>query len=329
MGHPLSSQPDHLTALSAGANGYGSRSVQCLKFDGVAQSRLYHGHGDLAVEVVPVPFEELVGLDVHADVEIAGGATSVAAFSLVRDAKPRARIHTGRHFHQDRSRDPLHSRSGAGLAGILDDPSLAPAARASGADAEETLRLHHLPTALAGGTGLLSGPSFPACTSTGLTPNAGRNLDGLLRTEDRRLKGEAHIVEKIGSRLRRVPAPRSPAAEPEEIFEQVAEGGEDIVEAAEAGKTATLEALMTELVVDAPLLWIAKHFVGLGRLLEPLFRLFISWIPVGVMPQRELAVGFLDLVLAGVSTDTEYLIVVPFTHRSSASVRTRSSASSW
>jgi hypothetical protein len=41
-----------------------------------------------------------------------------------------------------------------------------------------------------------------------------------------------------------------------------------------------------------------------------------------------LAVSFLDLVLARVSTDTEYLIVVPFVHRSSALVGSRSSISS-
>ena len=62
------------------------------------------------------------------------------------------------------------------------------------------------------------------------------------------------------------------------------------------------------------LLFVGEHGVRLGRFLEALFGLVVAGIAVGVVLQRELAVGALDLPISGLPLELEDLVVVALAH---------------
>ena len=94
--------------------------------------------------------------------------------------------------------------------------------------------------------------------------------------------------------------------------EAAAEHGlEDIGESAEAGartRATAAQRVGATNVVHLALLGIRERLVGDGQLLESF--LGVGSRVVGVELTRELAVGLLNLVLAGVTGDTENLVVV-------------------
>ena len=104
------------------------------------------------------------------------------------------------------------------------------------------------------------------------------------------------------------------ASEPAEVK---ASAPEEVAEAAKYilhGHTATTEAsascstapytCVTELVIPLAFLWVAQYVVGLGKLLELLLSLFVSWIFIWMVLDGELAVGFLELFIARPLADT-------------------------
>ena len=83
---------------------------------------------------------------------------------------------------------------------------------------------------------------------------------------------------------------------------------------AEASKTAPahLRPVHTELVIARALVGIGEPFICFVDLLEALLRRFIVRMQVGVRFLGQLAVGFLDIFLAGSFTDPQHLIVITF-----------------
>ena len=71
---------------------------------------------------------------------------------------------------------------------------------------------------------------------------------------------------------------------------------------------------MAEAVVAVPLLRVRQNAVRLGRFLEFLFSGVIARIAIGMVLQRQLAVGALDLHLGGGPGDAEDFVVVAFAH---------------
>jgi len=68
---------------------------------------------------------------------------------------------------------------------------------------------------------------------------------------------------------------------------------------------------VSEAVVEAPPLRVGEHLVGLRDLLEALLGLVVVLgIAVGMVPEGELAVSFLDVVLARGAGHAEDLVVV-------------------
>ncbi len=98
-------------------------------------------------------------------------------------------------------------------------------------------------------------------------------------------------------RTRRRPAAAEQVAE-EALAEDIAEGLEDVAHVAEVRRLAALKPRESEAVVLRPLLRVAEHLEGLGRLLELDDRLVVARIAVGVILQRQLAIGLGDLLLA-------------------------------
>ena len=101
--------------------------------------------------------------------------------------------------------------------------------------------------------------------------------------------------------------------------EHLAENVERIVETARRPARAARprplrERRMPVAVVGRAFFRILQHLVGLGDLLEHLLGLLVAGILVGMILDRLLAVGFLDLLLRGVPAHAEQFIIVFLGH---------------
>jgi hypothetical protein len=63
-------------------------------------------------------------------------------------------------------------------------------------------------------------------------------------------------------------------------------------------------------VVALALLRVAEDAVGLGRLLEPVFGVLVPLVAIGVVLERQLPVGGLDLGVGGIPRHPENLVIV-------------------
>ena len=75
------------------------------------------------------------------------------------------------------------------------------------------------------------------------------------------------------------------------------------------------EPLMAVSVVGGALLGIGKDAVGFGRFLKLLFGGMIARIAVGMILQREFAVGALQFLLPRAAGDAEHFVIIAFRHR--------------
>jgi hypothetical protein len=82
---------------------------------------------------------------------------------------------------------------------------------------------------------------------------------------------------------------------------------EDVLRGA---KALTLQGLVAVPVVQALLLLVGEHLVGLVDLLELLLRLGVARVAVGVILEGHLAIGLLDLLGAGAALDAKDFVVV-------------------
>ena len=69
---------------------------------------------------------------------------------------------------------------------------------------------------------------------------------------------------------------------------------------------------MAELIVLRAFLRIREDLICFRNLLERLLGLFVSRVSIGMMLERQLAIGFLYFFLARVSLDAEQFVVIPF-----------------
>ena len=98
--------------------------------DGGAQRRLGDRDRHLDDEVVAAALEEVVGLDAHAHVEVAGRSAAHAGLALALDADLAAVLDARRDLDVVPAGLVLHAGAAAGRARVLDDRALPVAARA-------------------------------------------------------------------------------------------------------------------------------------------------------------------------------------------------------
>ena len=103
------------------------------------------------------------------------------------------------------------------------------------------------------------------------------DVDLLADPERRLLKSDGQVEAQVGSRA----APPLGAAE--KITKDIAERGEDVLEAARAAEAAALQAFATELIVDVPFFRVLEGIVGFGSLLEALLRAGIAGVFIRVV----------------------------------------------
>jgi hypothetical protein len=216
-----------------------------------------------------------------------------------------------RHLHLDGRLLALHARAAAVGALVNDDAAGAAAVVASPRDGEEALGEPDLARAPAGGAGPRSGAGLRAGALAGVASPRARDLDARGGPERRLLEGDLEMVAEIGPARPRARTATTPEHLAEDVAEDVVDGG--------AGGPAEAEALegvlavrVAEAVVAGALLRVGQDRVGLGRLLEALLGVLVPRVLVRVELVRELAVGALQLLLAGLPADPQDFVVVAF-----------------
>ena len=71
---------------------------------------------------------------------------------------------------------------------------------------------------------------------------------------------------------------------------------------------------MAKAVVGGAFLLIAEDFVGFTEFLEFFFGFFVAGILVGMVLERELAIGPLDFLFCSLAPDAQHLVVVALGH---------------
>ena len=101
----------------------------------------------------------------------------------------------------------------------------------------------------------------------------------------------------------------------EEISENVAEVGENVLGAAEASHAAVaLHARVPKAVIAGAFVRIAQYVVSLGGLLESLLSLGVAGVVVRMVFHGHFPVGTLDFVLSGGTADTQNFVIVALHH---------------
>ena len=143
--------------------------------------------------------------------------------------------------------------------------------------------------------------------------------------EEGLLEFEVEILAEIGAALNPAAATATTAehvSESEELAEDVAEILEDRRIETALGRT-TVQPGMPVAVVDGPLVGIRKHGVGFADLFEFLFRVRIVGIAVGMILQRQFAIGALEFRIGDRAGYAQHFVVVAFCVRSQINLSSR------
>ncbi len=200
---------------------------------------------------------------------------------------------------------------------IADYAARALAGWASPRDAEETLLVADLATST---TGAASRGGLALCASRAsariaiLMPAVG---DFSFSAEDGFLKFDSDIFAEISASLGASTASRTSTtaskkiAKTEELAEDIAEIVKDgrVKSGASSGRTYSR---MAKAIVQSAFFGVGEHRVSFARFLEFFFRVGIIWIAVRMKLHRKLAVGALDLLLAGTLLDSQHVVVIAF-----------------
>jgi hypothetical protein len=140
------------------------------------------------------------------------------------------------------------------------------------------------------------------------------NGDLSLFAEDRLLEFQSDVFPQIRTTLRpraSATTPTEEITEAEEIAENLAEvvkdGGIDPRRSSHSSYTGVAEA-----VVGGPLIAIGQDGIGFAALFEPFLCVRVIGIAIRMKLKRQLAVGALDLLVAGSAGNPEDLVVIAF-----------------
>ena len=200
-------------------------------------------------------------------------------------------------------------------AGIGDHAARALARRASTSDAEETLLIPDLSAAVAGTAGGWTFSGGGARTLTILAGLVATDGDFLFHAEESFLKFESQVFAQISPALHSAAAASAAAehiAESEEFAEDVAEVLEHTGIESGALRSCAAESGMAIAVIDGPFFRVGENGVSFADFFEPLLRVRIIGIAVGVVLECKLAVRALEFDLGHRAGNAQNLVVVSF-----------------
>src|SRR3954453_20147358 len=279
-----------------------------------AERSRHHGDRDTAMQVGAIALEELVRRKREEDVEVTVRPAAHAGLTLASEANARAILDTRRHVHRERAlaRDAAGAR--AVRTWIVDHLAAALTGHAGALECEEALLVPHLSGAAAGRTGLGLGAGLRAGAGAHLTGDGRRNahLRGLAAVS--LLERDLHVVAQVGATLAAT-AIAAPAAHPEQVFEDIREGGAEIgAEARALSAPALLEGRMAEAVIRRAFLLILEDVVGLVDLLELRLAILAAWIAVRMPLHRQLAIGGLQFAVARGAGHFQQFVIIGLGH---------------
>ncbi len=260
-----------------------------------------------------VPLEERVWPDLNVDVQVARGPAARTAFALTAQAELHAVIDAAGDFHFQPHGPLLQPRTRTVGTAIANYTAGAVAARTRGLHAEESLRMHDAPAAAAivASERLAArlGPRALARAAADVAPQFERARAALGRFQEIDGDGAAEMSAPLDAG-----AATSLAEEP--VAKQVAECLEDVRNVGKLRSAVARHARVAEAIVAGPLIVVAEHVEGFGGLLEADDGPIVPGIAVGMIGDRGLFVGLLNLVGTGVLGDAQHFVVVPFrSHR--------------
>jgi hypothetical protein len=136
-----------------------------------------------------------------------------------------------------------------------------------------------------------------------------RDLDLLFCPEGCLFEGDHQVIAEILSLACSGPLPAGAAEKlPEDIPKEIFKAGGEVKVTSERASVA--KGAMTELIVLSPLLQVSENLIGFRDLFEFLLGLFVPGVAVGMVFERELAVGLLNLFFARAALDAEHLVII-------------------
>src|SRR5688572_20826334 len=317
VGHTAAAQAEHLPALGAFRHFEQLLALERRYPDVAAQCDSWEVERHFAVEVVAVPPEVRMVLHVDDHIQVARLTARPATFALASEPQTLAGGDAGRHANGELPLLDLPARALARGARLGDDTARSAALAAGARDGEETLLVAQLPATVALRAGRRLRPRCRAAARTGVARLLPRDLDSRLGALGRFVEGNLEVVAQVGAALDTA----APVAAAKDVAkaEDVAEAAEDVLEAGEdvrieAAGRGTAESGVAVTIIEVPFVGVGQDGVGLRRLLEFLLGRVVARIPVGVVLQRELAVGALDLPFAGRPRDPEHVVIIAFAH---------------
>ncbi len=259
--HAEALESEYLLSLSAGRHLHRDFALDGRDLDVSSQAQERKIDLRMNVEVIALPLEYRVLLDVKNDVEIARYRRTRPLGALTPHLQAGARVHSRRNVHLYRLLCPYEPSSLAGLAGVLYYVSFALTLFAGPVDAEKSLGVADLSPAMArrARKGLIT-RLYPGA-STGGTPLLPGYLYLFLDAEDRFFELDLKVVPEVLA-LATPPLLRCP----EEIAEEVAEDIVEVPPETEVDEGALFGRAVT--VKPCPFLRIPEDLVGLVYLLE-------------------------------------------------------------
>jgi hypothetical protein len=267
------------------------------------------------MEVIALARKERMILHVKDNVEVARRPAKLPDFSCSREADAGSVFDSGGNLGIN---GPLSKDSAFALAlgtGIGNHIARALACRAGTSDAEESLLISDLSLAFAGTAGGWTFSGRGTRTLTFLASLMAAYGDFLFHAEESFLKFESQVFAQIGATLNAAASASATAkriAEPEEFAEDVAEILEHTGIESGALRSCAAESGVAIAIVNRSLFGVGQDRVSFADFFEPLLRVRIIRIAVGVVLQRELAVRALEFDLSDRAGDAQNLVVVSF-----------------
>src|SRR5579872_6545249 len=210
VGHALAAQANDFARLRSGGNLQPLFSVQQGNIEPRAQRGLCETDRDRANQIVPLAGEERMLGNVNLAVKVSSWSAAVSRLSFTSQAKLHAVVDARRHFHFQVHHFFFATRSRALRTFVANHFAGAPAARAGGLDAEESLSLHDLaaPRAIAAAFGGRS--RFRAAAVAGGAQFVALDFDGPRAPKGRFAKLQFDAASQLLPRVaRRPPPPRA------------------------------------------------------------------------------------------------------------------------
>jgi len=139
------------------------------------------------------------------------------------------------------------------------------------------------------------------------------NRNTRFRAKNRLLEFQRDIFSQIGTALGTTASTRT-AAEKVSETEKISEDFADILKnrRVKSARSSTAHGSMPEAVVSGTFVRIRQDGIGFAALFEPLFCIRVIGIAIRMKLKRQLAVGALDLLLAGPAGNPEDFVVIAF-----------------